>query len=58
MLPAFSRVAAGVSVNGMRARDFQSPLVTDADSLRPVVWDQGRHEALTFPPLGRFRELL
>jgi len=58
MLPAFSRVAAGVSVNGMRSRDFQSPLVTDADSLRPVVWDQGRHEALTFPPLGRFRRLL
>jgi hypothetical protein len=42
----------------MRARDFQSPLVTDADALRPVVWDQGRAEALPFPPLGRFREML
>jgi hypothetical protein len=58
MLPAFSRVASGVSVNGMRARDFQSPLVTDADALRPVVWDQGSEEALTFPPLGEFRRLL
>ena len=58
MLPAFSRVAAGVSVNGMRAADFQSPLVRDADALRPVVWDESREEALTFPPLGRFRRLL
>ena len=58
MLPAFSRVASGVSVNGMRARDFQSPLVLDADAFRPVVWDAGREEALTFPPLGRFRKML
>ena len=58
MLPAFSRVAAGVAVNGMRARDFQSPLVTDADALRPVVWDQGSEEALWFPPLGTFRRML
>ncbi|WP_372909676.1 metallophosphoesterase [Salinigranum sp.] len=58
MLPAFSRVASGVEINGMRARDFQSPLVTDADALRPVVWDPGGEDALTFPPLGRFRKLL
>jgi hypothetical protein len=58
MLPAFTRVAAGVAVDGMRARDFQSPLVTDADALRPVVWDDARGEALTFPPLGRFRRML
>ncbi|AUV83888.1 metallophosphoesterase [Salinigranum rubrum] len=58
MLPAFSRVASGVSVNGMRARDFQSPLVSDANALRPIVWDRGREEALTFPPLGRFRKML
>jgi hypothetical protein len=58
MLPAFSRVASGGEINGMRARDFQSPLVTDADALRPVVWDPGGENALTFPPLGRFRKLL
>jgi hypothetical protein len=58
MLPAFTRVAAGVVVNGMRTRDFRSPLVRDADALRPIVWDQSRDEALTFPPLGRFRRLL
>jgi hypothetical protein len=58
MLPAFTRVAAGVEVNGMRSRDFQSPLVRDADALRPVVWDQSTAEALWFPPLGRFRRLL
>jgi hypothetical protein len=58
VLPAFSRVASGVVVNGMRSRDFQSPLVTDADSLRPVVWDPSGEEALWFPPLGQFRRML
>jgi metallophosphoesterase superfamily enzyme len=58
MLPAFSRVASGVAVNGMRARDFQSPLVRDADALRPIVWDPSNEEALRFPPLGRFRRML
>ncbi len=58
MLPAFSRVASGVTINGMYAGDFQSPLVWDSDAFRPVVWDPGREEALTFPPLGRFRKML
>jgi hypothetical protein len=58
MLPAFSRLAAGATVNGMRTSDFQSPLVTDADALRPVVYDPDREEALSFPPLGEFRRLL
>lgn len=58
MLPAFSRVASGVVVNGMRARDFQSPLVSDVDVLRPIVWDGSKAEALTFPPLGQFRRML
>lgn len=58
MLPAFTRLAAGVEVNGMRATDFQSPLVTDVDSLRPVVYDDDTDEALKFPPLGEFRRLL
>ena len=56
MLPAFTRLAPGVAVNRMRASEFGSPLVTDADRLRPVV-DDG-DDALEFPPLGEFRRLL
>ena len=58
MLPAFTRLAGGATVNGMRARDFQSPLVTDADALRVVIFDADAGEALAFPPLGRFRRML
>ena len=58
MLPAFNRLAPGTLVNGMRTRDFQSPLVTDADALRPTVWDADAAESLSFPPLGEFRRLL
>ncbi|NHN58021.1 MULTISPECIES: metallophosphoesterase [Halorussus] len=58
VLPAFNRLAPGTTVNGMRPRDFQTPLVTDVDALRPVVWDADREEALSFPPLGEFRRML
>ncbi|WP_135825385.1 metallophosphoesterase [Halorussus ruber] len=58
MLPAFNRLAPGATVNGMWARDFQSPLVTDADAFRPVVWDSESGDALSFPPLGEFRRML
>jgi len=58
MLPAFTRLAAGVTVNGMRAADFASPLVTDPDAFRPVVWDDDGSEALEFPPLGELRRFL
>ncbi|UPV73278.1 metallophosphoesterase [Halorussus limi] len=58
MVPAFNRLAPGTTVNGMRARDFQSPVVRDADALRPVVWDADRGETLSFPPLGEFRRML
>ncbi len=57
-LPAFNRALRGVVVNEMHAREFQSPLVTDADALRPVVWDPDDEETLSFPPLGEFRRLL
>jgi hypothetical protein len=57
MLPSFTRLAAGVVVNRMRAAEFQSPLVTDADSFRPIVRDETGDETLTFPPLGEFRGL-
>ncbi|WP_135805336.1 metallophosphoesterase [Halorussus marinus] len=58
VLPAFTRLAPGSTVNGMRTGDFMSPLVTDADALRPVVRDDDRGETLEFPPLGEFRRLL
>jgi len=58
MLPSFSRLPAGVAVNDMYARDFQSPLVTDADALRPVVRDEDGDETHEFPPLGEFRRML
>ncbi|WP_306056737.1 metallophosphoesterase [Natronococcus wangiae] len=58
VLPAFTRLAAGATVNRMRARDFQSPLVTDADACYPAVRDAASDETLWFPPLGRSRRLL
>ncbi|GAA0554199.1 metallophosphoesterase [Halorubrum ejinorense] len=58
LVPAFTRLAAGVAVNRLRADGFDSPLVTDAADLAPIVYDGGSEEALLFPPLGEFRELL
>jgi len=58
MLPAFTRLAAGMAVNRMRAGDFQSPLVTRADGLRPVVWSEHDDAVHEFPPLGEFRRFL
>jgi len=58
MLPSFNKLNAGVRVNTMSAGDFQSPLVTDADRLAPVVWDEGARESREFPPLGEFRRML
>ncbi len=58
MLPSFNKLNAGVVVNRMSARDFQSPLVTDADRLEPVVWDESGRETLSFPALGEFRRML
>ncbi|OYR43184.1 metallophosphoesterase [Halorubrum sp. Ib24] len=61
VLPAFTRLAPGVAVNDMRTGAFDSPLVTDADRLAPVVVDPDASDAegsLRFPPLGEFRELL
>jgi hypothetical protein len=58
MLPAFTSLAAGVEINGMRAGDFQSPLIRRVNELRPVVYDADAGESLAFPELGRFRRLL
>jgi putative SbcD/Mre11-related phosphoesterase len=58
MLPAFTHLAAGVTINGMRTGDFASPLVTDADAVRPVVRDPDAGETLSFPALGKLRSHL
>lgn len=58
MLPAFSRLVAGARINRMDTNDFLSPLVTDADALRPIVIDESAEEILEFPPLGEFRHRL
>jgi len=55
VLPSFTELAAGVEVNRMRTSDFASPLVTDANALRPVVYDGDADEPLWFPPLGDLR---
>lgn len=58
VLPAFTRLAAGVTVNEMRSRDFQSPLITNIDACYPAVRDSKSDETLWFPPLGASRRLL
>lgn len=58
MLPAFSRLAAGVEINDARADDLLSPLLDDLDDVRPIVYDEDRGESLAFPPLASFREML
>ena len=58
MLPAFSRLAAGVTVNDARGGDLQSPLIDSLDDARPIVYDTEKREPLTFPPLSAFRRLL
>lgn len=58
VLPAFTRLAPGVVVNRLSAAEFDSPLVTDADGLRPLVYDDDAGETLRFPPLGEFRSML
>ncbi|WP_267642849.1 metallophosphoesterase [Haloarchaeobius amylolyticus] len=58
VLPAFTTLAAGMTVNRMRGSDFQTPLVTDPDRFHPIVRDESGDETLRFPPLGEFRRLL
>ena len=58
VLPAFSRLPAGVAVNGMSAADFASPLVSTAGGLRPIVRDEEADRTHEFPPLRKLRRLL
>lgn len=55
LLPSFTELAAGVVVNRMRTADFASPLVGNANALRPVVYDADADETLWFPRLGDLR---
>jgi metallophosphoesterase superfamily enzyme len=55
MLPSFTELAGGVVVNQMRTADFASPLVGNADALRPVVYDADADDRLWFPRLGELR---
>lgn len=58
VLPAFTRLAAGVPVNDAATAGLDTPLVTDAAALAPIVYDPDRGEPLRFPPLGAFDRLL
>jgi putative SbcD/Mre11-related phosphoesterase len=58
VLPAFSRLARGVSVGGHRD-GFLSPVLSGgAGDYRPVVYEDDAGEALAFPPLSELREHL
>jgi uncharacterized protein len=58
VLPAFTKLAGGVVVNRLHARDLQSPLITDLDPFHPIVRDERSDETLRFPPLGEFHSML
>jgi metallophosphoesterase superfamily enzyme len=58
MLPSFSRLPAGIRINELSASQFQSPLITDAGSLRPIVYDSESGDTHEFPPLADLRQFL
>jgi len=58
MLPSFNRLVRGVEINELSAADFLSPLVTDVDGFRPVVYDSAADETFVFPALGELRHRL
>jgi len=58
VLPAFTRLAAGATINQMAGRDFQTPLVRTPDEFYSAVRDDSSGETLWFPPLEQLRKLL
>ena len=59
VLPAFTRLARGVAVNGAYGSDLMSPVLTRGiETYRPLVYDADTEETLAFPPLTQFREML
>lgn len=58
MVPSFSKLPAGIAVNELRASAFQSPLITDTGSLRPIIYDGESDKTHEFPPLDELRQFL
>ncbi|MDG5759281.1 metallophosphoesterase [Natronococcus sp. A-GB1] len=58
ILPAFTRLAGGRTVNRLRSSNLQSPLIGDLDGYYPGVYDRSSGDVLWFPPLGESRHLL
>ncbi len=58
VVPAFTELAAGRVLNGIRGEDMGSPLLSDLDAFRPVVREEENGKTLVFPPLGAFRGFL
>jgi putative SbcD/Mre11-related phosphoesterase len=58
VLPAFNPLCAGTTINWMGSSDFMSPFVREGDigGYRPVI--TAGEEALEFPPLREFRDIL
>jgi len=56
VLPAFTRLAPGTNVAGLRRDDSLSSMLSDPSGFRPVVVSEG--ETLAFPALSEFRGLL
>lgn len=60
VLPAFSRLISGTTMNTRQAGDCHSPLLqaADLDRFRPIVRDEAADETLTFPRFGALRSFL
>jgi metallophosphoesterase superfamily enzyme len=58
LLPAFSRLAPGVTINDARGGDLQSPLIDSLADAQPIVYDAEDGSTLRFPPLSEFRRML
>lgn len=58
VLPAFNPLCAGTTINGMDSWDFLSSFIRESDigQFRPVI--SAGDEALVFPPLSEFRDIL
>lgn len=55
VLPAFTELARGVTINRMHAWDFDSAFLSDAHAIRPMVRDETTDDSLWFPDLDALR---
>ena len=57
VLPAFSRLVRGTTINSLSGDDCHAPLLqqTNLDAYRPLVVDPDTARTLAFPPLGSLR---